>query len=399
MLPRASVLKYLRPLSGIYNQTGEQADVQYSSVDATLDILKRFERIIIAYPTTSDETERVFQILTALKRIKPSVKVYGHTSKPSGNVLAFWSLQEANWHTTFGTLLDGIYIENFDAKDVADIGAGNGTFNRADQNLAVIGCHNHGYAIYAETRYPETVLGPMTADEESTLIGTDPEIEDGIDVQYYMSNVEERQRSKSARLGTLDYIKGFKEQDDINLFATLAFNSITGQIPDVETFIPIDRWETIAEESARYGMNGFGVDVDNIITDYRWFYTNRNNFLNHFDPRASNDIIGEVENPAFTYALLYGYAMPTAYGDNTAPLYLAYERDEIVVGDNPFFDRIGEMTVEVDEYGYWEVLLAAGPGGTDYTLELSRDPRFIQSVVKVEATLTAETSTNFKDLV
>jgi hypothetical protein len=393
MLTRANILKYLGTLSQLGEASGGYG---LAYVNAAINVLKRFDKVIINMPSDADEIDRTFSILTALKRIAPNTKVYGWTSKDSGDALIVWTNKEIALHDTFGELLDGIYIANFDATDTGDYtGFNDGTFTRTDQNLAIIGVHNHGYEVFAESTYPELTLGPaLSTGETASTLGTHATLQDGIMIKNYMSDEEDEQRGLIARAGVLDYVKGFAEQEDILLYTAVAYRSYDG-FGYPSTYVPIDRWETIREEIDASGIDGFGVDIGNGVgTGLNWYYTNKNHSLNQFDPRASEDVIGSVENPPFYYCRLWGEVLPTVYGEEISPLTIKYRRTSDLIGTVLYLDKSGEVEVTPDDYGYWEVLIAGAlTTGTSYSVSISGES--CGKSVKKTKTLIGGTSVEF----
>lgn len=371
----ATLLFYPGNLSTIYDSASASL-VPYSYINGAIDVLRRFEKIVIASPQTDLEEDRTFQVLTALKRDAPNIKVYGYTEKRSDEALIIWSLQEISWHDRYGSLIDGIYIANFDAIDVAPDGVSEGAWTRADQNLAVLGCHTHGYAVLAESLYPELTLGGVTSDEDdvtigTTDIGTHETIQDGIVLLNYTSELSLESRDRSERIGAALFMRDYAAKEGINLFTAVYHHNplnAPDPFPSSETFVPLDKWFTISEEAQAYGIDHFGVYTTLLgDTDFRWFYTNLNRSFT-FDPRANSGA-----DPKFNYARVYGSVQPNVYGEEATPIVLRYERSETaVIADESYLNHKGEVEIIPDLYGYWETLLAAAASpGTSYVLRLS----------------------------
>lgn len=382
ILPTAPILFYNGDLSKIYDTTS--AGSSYAYVDGAIDVLSRFERIIIGSPQTDDEIDRTIQILSALRRISPEIKVYGFTSKRDNEAITVWATQEQAWQDTFGNLIDGIYIENFDAIDIGPDGVSNGAWTRADQLLAVIGCHNDGYAVWAESEYPELVLGPASTTETGdntylSNLGEDPNIQDVIGVMAYTSELESEAKRDSERAGIALYLRDYAAQDGINLY-TAVFHHSPQDAPapneSPETYVPLDTWKKISDEVTYYGLGGFGV-FTSLLGDpgeRRWFLTNSNRSYS-FVP-TSNDA-------NLSYCRLYGKVFPTIYGESISPLLLRYERADTLIAGNPYFTLKGEEEITPDFEGNWELLIAAAPDpGTAYRLELSLDEFTYRPIVK-----------------
>lgn len=384
MIKTAPILFYIGDLSTLYD-TVSSAGVAFTYVDAALDVLTRFERVIIASPATDDEIDRVYNILSALKRHSPAIKVYGYTEKRSDEALSIWATKEQAWKTQFDTLIDGIYIANFDATDAGPATVSQGAWTRADQNLAITGCHNDGYSVWAESLYPELSLGPAGVGDVASTLGADESFEDCIVLLPYTSNVSTEDRTAGGRAALAKYVVNYSNKTGINLYTAVFHHDLYGTVID---YIPINDWLTLQNEAESYGVDGFGAWTSLLgdPSDRRWFLTNQN---------RSYSFLPTSTDTSVTYARVYGRVLNTESGLVTGPLTLKYRRAAGLLSVHPYLDNRGEITITPDAAGNWETLVAAAASpGTVYTLTLYND-WCVGPVRKRDVTLIGGTSYEF----
>lgn len=358
----------------------EPVGVELGYLDAAFNVLRKFDRIIFPYPETTELQNYWRQLLTARFREFPNAKFYGYTSKLKTDIFAIWATQENLWNTLYGGLINGIYIADFDAidEDIDTQGLSQGTFTRTDQNLAVTGCHNDGYEVFAESMFPNLTLGGAAIGEADPLIGRSLTLQDGIIIKNYTSDVKltgdgflNEQRSRDAREGAARFIKTMSDRGEINLYTALSHHSphIDIDTSSEATYVPLDKWLTISRETEEFGIDGFGVNPtqEYPTVDNRWFSTNKSN-SDVWEPRSKDS------NLILSYAKLYGFVEPTEPENGIPTFTLKYKRTVDLVNNYPYLEKSGEVEITPDYRGYWEIILAASPDtGTVYTILIDND--------------------------
>jgi hypothetical protein len=387
---KANVLKYDGNIRGIYLILGPSA-VEHAPIMGQIEILKNFDRIILNYDDDADERDAIYQVISEVKMVDSTIKFYGFTERLEGEIFAAWLAKADAWEAAYGNILDGLYVADFDANDIWPEDYSNvtypigGEFTRAEQNLAILACHNHGYELFAESGYPELTLGPATIGETASLMGINQDYQDGILVKNWFSDrINTPQRAKRTRLGTLAYLKGYKDSLAGNLFTVISYDS-GSEYTDPEGLtdhVPIDHWDVLHREKEQYGIDGFAVLTEEGNPSARWFYTNKLREIYRYDPRKSVVVDGITTNILFDffnevsydYSVLYGNVLPTVQGETVSPITVKYRRSTDLVDGVPYFDKSGEIEVTPYDNGYWEVLLGAAlTPGSSYSITVSEE--------------------------
>lgn len=303
------------------------------------------------------------EIIPAVRRVKPSIQIFGYTSFGAAGTYAAWLAAMNQWVVDLPSpyLLDGICLDQADESNAPLAGIS----SRANLNAAVLAVRGTYKSVFALVDRPSTLFETSTLDDAQSVVGTGP-YTDYVVLNAYgvVPTTVDANLAVNERLGKAQYLGAIQEVLNVKGAATIQAASSTN--------VSLSAWRVLAQELEDSGIGYVGIDPG--------FYGQFNN--NWFYLPSNANALASIPVPN-VYQRLYGYALPN---DALSPLTgvtvnwsMSTFPGEI---GGVLYPGSGVATIAVDQTtGYWEINLVATSGGLAYSITATANGQAITKSV------------------